>query len=182
MHCSAPRPFRPSRISAAALVAGLVLAGCLSQTPGEPPIGGTAQPPQLPRPPQVPEPLPPQPPVQPAATLPAQPPRPGESGAVRNLRAEAPPTGHTEARQAPVMSRDLPAATLRDGHRALPAPDRERYQALVDNPIQQVASAPVSTFSIDVDTGSWSNVRRILNAGRLPPGDTFPMTGRDRIR
>ncbi len=171
MHCSAPRPFRPSRISAAALVAGLVLAGCLSQTPGEPPIGGTAQPPQLPRPPQVPEPLPPQPPVQPAATLPAQPPRPGESGAVRNLRAEAPPTGHTEARQAPVMSRDLPAATLRDGHRALPAPDRERYQALVDNPIQQVASAPVSTFSIDVDTGSWSNVRRILNAGRLPPGD-----------
>ena len=35
----------------------------------------------------------------------------------------------------------------------------------------RVADNPVSTFSIDVDTGSWANVRRMLNAGRLPPRD-----------
>ncbi|PLK47387.1 VWA domain-containing protein [Uliginosibacterium sp. TH139] len=52
-----------------------------------------------------------------------------------------------------------------------PAPDRERYGALTDNPVKRVAEAPVSTFSIDVDTGSYSNVRRMLNAGRLPPAD-----------
>jgi Ca-activated chloride channel homolog len=49
--------------------------------------------------------------------------------------------------------------------------ERERYGELSDNPIHQVAEAPVSTFSIDVDTGSYSNVRRILNQGHLPPTD-----------
>ncbi len=47
--------------------------------------------------------------------------------------------------------------------------DREQYQWLPANPQQSVATAPVSTFSVDVDTGSWSNIRRLLNAGRLPP-------------
>ncbi len=47
----------------------------------------------------------------------------------------------------------------------------EQYQALSDNPVQQVAQHPVSTFSIDVDTGSYSNVRRFLNEGCLPPSD-----------
>lgn len=50
-------------------------------------------------------------------------------------------------------------------------PDREQYAALIENPIKQVIEAPVSTFSIDVDTGAYANVRRILNAGRLPPAD-----------
>ncbi|MDH4284151.1 MAG: VWA domain-containing protein [Gallionellaceae bacterium] len=50
-------------------------------------------------------------------------------------------------------------------------PEREQYAALDENPVRQVAEAPVSTFSIDVDTGSYSNVRRMLNAGRLPPAD-----------
>lgn len=48
---------------------------------------------------------------------------------------------------------------------------REKYQANTANPVQQVAQTPVSTFSIDVDTGSYSNVRRMLNEGRLPPHD-----------
>ncbi|MGP6420845.1 vWA domain-containing protein [Pseudomonas putida] len=62
---------------------------------------------------------------------------------------------------------------------AMPAPEsypqgyrdeqREQYQALADNPIHSVAEAPVSTFSADVDTGAYANVRRLLNQGRLPP-------------
>jgi len=46
---------------------------------------------------------------------------------------------------------------------------REQYANLPDNPVQRVAETPVSTFSVDVDTGSYANVRRFLNQGRLPP-------------
>jgi Ca-activated chloride channel family protein len=47
----------------------------------------------------------------------------------------------------------------------------ERYQHLDDNPVHLVAEQPISTFSIDVDTGAYANVRRFLNAGQLPPQD-----------
>ncbi len=49
--------------------------------------------------------------------------------------------------------------------------DRENYADIDDNPVKSVAEAPVSTFSVDVDTASYANVRRMLNSGRLPPGD-----------
>jgi len=49
--------------------------------------------------------------------------------------------------------------------------DTERYQHLDENPVRLAAEQPVSTFSIDVDTGAYANVRRFLNAGRLPPQD-----------
>ena len=49
--------------------------------------------------------------------------------------------------------------------------DRENYAHLEENPLKLVAEHPVSTFSIDVDTGSYSNVRRFLNQGRLPRQD-----------
>lgn len=46
---------------------------------------------------------------------------------------------------------------------------REQYENLPDNPVHRVAETPVSTFSADVDTGSYANVRRFLNQGSLPP-------------
>jgi Ca-activated chloride channel family protein len=49
--------------------------------------------------------------------------------------------------------------------------DRENYATLDANPVHLVAEDPVSTFSIDVDTGSYANVRRFLNGGQLPPQD-----------
>ncbi|MCB1922740.1 MAG: VWA domain-containing protein [Gammaproteobacteria bacterium] len=49
--------------------------------------------------------------------------------------------------------------------------DRERYAPIEANGVRAVASEPVSTFSIDVDTGSYANVRRMLHEGRLPPHD-----------
>jgi Ca-activated chloride channel family protein len=47
----------------------------------------------------------------------------------------------------------------------------ERYTDLPPNPVQRVAEQPVSTFSIDVDTGSYSNVRRMIGWGQRPPAD-----------
>lgn len=49
--------------------------------------------------------------------------------------------------------------------------DRENYNHFDENPVKLVSEHPVSTFSIDVDTGSYSNVRRFLNGGTLPPED-----------
>lgn len=50
--------------------------------------------------------------------------------------------------------------------------DRENYLEFRENGLQQVAAQPVSTFSIDVDTAAYSNVRRmLLREGRLPPRD-----------
>ena len=56
-----------------------------------------------------------------------------------------------------------------------PMPDMgssvEQYEHRADNPEMSVASAPLSTFSIDVDTASLSNVRRFLKQRELPPAD-----------
>jgi len=49
--------------------------------------------------------------------------------------------------------------------------NRENYAHFDDNSVKLVAEAPVSTFSIDVDTGAYSNVRRMLNNGQLPVED-----------
>jgi Ca-activated chloride channel family protein len=68
-----------------------------------------------------------------------------------------------------------PAMPAHADLRALRTPseplDRESYAHFDDNPLKRVAEHPVSTFSIDVDTGAYSNTRRILNAGRLPMQD-----------
>lgn len=53
----------------------------------------------------------------------------------------------------------------------IPEVNRENYAHFKDNSIKNVTEQAVSTFSIDVDTGAYSNVRRMLNAGNLPPHD-----------
>ncbi|KHA70868.1 hypothetical protein NZ35_23350 [Pseudomonas chlororaphis] len=88
------------------------------------------------------------------------------------VQQEAVMTGGAMAKRmaypAPVASfAAMPAAdSYPQGYRDEP---REQYQKLADNPIHSVAETPVSTFSADVDTGAYANVRRLLNQGRLPP-------------
>jgi Ca-activated chloride channel family protein len=48
---------------------------------------------------------------------------------------------------------------------------RDRFQSVEENAVKRVIDAPVSTFSVDVDTASYSFVRRMLNQGRLPQKD-----------
>lgn len=50
-------------------------------------------------------------------------------------------------------------------------PDRERFSSEDPNPLKSAASDPVSTFSIDVDTASYSYVRSALTDGYLPKPD-----------
>jgi Ca-activated chloride channel family protein len=49
--------------------------------------------------------------------------------------------------------------------------DTEKYPGAVANPVKRVADDPVSTFSIDVDTAAYANVRRFLNDAAAPPRD-----------
>ena len=50
-------------------------------------------------------------------------------------------------------------------------PSTEAYDRIVDNAFVRVGQEPLSTFSIDVDTASYANVRRFLNQNTRPPKD-----------
>ena len=75
-----------------------------------------------------------------------------------------------------------PAAYAAEGyasHARIAAPplpsqpaNTENYADRTDNPVHRTSEQPVSTFSIDVDTGSYSNVRRMLRQGVRPPADS----------
>lgn len=70
------------------------------------------------------------------------------------------------------------------------APDTAQYKNYADNPIKQVAQEPLTTFSLDVDTGSYANVRRFITHGSMPPPDAvrveefinyFPPASQERL-
>ncbi|MBT1705574.1 vWA domain-containing protein [Chryseosolibacter indicus] len=50
-------------------------------------------------------------------------------------------------------------------------PNTEEYATISENGFHDVRKDPLSTFSIDVDKASYSNVRRFLNYGQRPPVD-----------
>jgi Ca-activated chloride channel family protein len=50
--------------------------------------------------------------------------------------------------------------------------ERERYDTWQENPRIQVSAEAKSTFSIDVDTASYTNARRFLRTGHLPPANS----------
>ena len=52
-----------------------------------------------------------------------------------------------------------------------PPANTESYAPIQGNTFKQVANEPLSTFSIDVDTASYANIRRFLRAGQMPPPD-----------
>jgi Ca-activated chloride channel family protein len=65
-----------------------------------------------------------------------------------------------------------PAGPVRPSYpHSRPPFNTETYDRIEDNPFRLVTQDPLSTFSIDVDTASYSNVRRFLNDGALPPPD-----------
>ena len=62
-------------------------------------------------------------------------------------------------------------AESKDAAKPVPVPNTEAYDKIVDNPFHLTAAEPLSTFSIDVDTASYANVRRFLSQKMLPPKD-----------
>lgn len=85
------------------------------------------------------------------------------SKADSKLAMKAADMGLAQAEASP-SSLDSPAAFG-------PPFNTESYDRVHENPFLRVRQNPLSTFSIDVDTASYANVRRFLNQGQLPPKD-----------
>lgn len=69
------------------------------------------------------------------------------------------------------MAEKMATGVVGDLHQTQPEEFRDRFKEFKDNSVKSVAEEPVSTFSIDVDTASYSFVRRMLNNGQLPQKD-----------
>ncbi|MES2603548.1 MAG: VWA domain-containing protein [Pseudomonadota bacterium] len=104
------------------------------------------------------------------------------SGASNSKMEEIQVTGSRITRDAATsegrMARNAAIGVAQSAAQMAPAPYiaaqppiTENYADITDNGIKRSSVEPVSTFSIDVDTGSYSNVRRFLNNGQLPPAD-----------
>jgi len=97
---------------------------------------------------------------QPNASVPAQ-----ESGKLLHPGASvAVPASTAYLRPSASVAADEPSASP-------PREWRDQFQHTAQNPVRVARSEPVSTFSVDVDTASYSFVRRAINQGALPPKD-----------
>lgn len=89
----------------------------------------------------------------------------GEKARAQKMPATAAPMarGRNSVRR---VKKSQPAVA----HSRLPeGANREAYDSIAENEFVGTSSDPLSTFSIDVDTASYSNTRRILKGGSLPP-------------
>ncbi len=81
--------------------------------------------------------------------------------------------GSIDAKKEVLMMAEAPARAMFAANTATPQPqpewNTESYNALQESGFISTNNDPLSTFSIDVDTASYSNVRRFINEGRLPP-------------
>ena len=91
-------------------------------------------------------------------------------------RPSAPPSGvaaGTPAAEAWAPARGAASPQSHGGVSGGLFPDfqTEEYGVIHESGFVGVESTPLSTFSIDVDTASYANVRRFLHDGMLPPSD-----------
>ena len=75
----------------------------------------------------------------------------------------------------PLYDSEQPSISIR-GYNTFPPPthtpaNTEDYASIEENTFRNPIQHPLSTFSIDVDAASYSNVRRFLNLGQHPPKD-----------
>lgn len=98
--------------------------------------------------------------------------------AAGNVPASLQGITHQRNNQIPALAAEYPVALdQRLFHSPYPRPgmkqpgrwNRESYDAIEENRFITTRNDPLSTFSIDVDTASYANVRRFISAGTLPP-------------
>ncbi|MFZ6009539.1 MAG: YfbK domain-containing protein [Bacteroidota bacterium] len=79
-------------------------------------------------------------------------------------------TGYSMKRAAKSMG--PPAGYLGNAeHERQPDYNTEEYKSIDENIFHETLNKPLSTFSIDVDAASYSNIRRFINNGQRPPKD-----------
>jgi len=96
----------------------------------------------------------------------------GGSARDAGVSAKAIAHGRTERRAAPETGASRLKKVQVSQNMAVAAPaQNESYALRQDNAFQTVEQNPLSTFSADVDTASYANVRRYLQQGHRPPVD-----------
>lgn len=72
-------------------------------------------------------------------------------------------------------SRESSSVTFIDGVKVIGStglpPSNESYNQIIENEYHKATQTPLSTFSIDVDKAAYSNIRRYISNGMLPPTD-----------
>ena len=116
--------------------------------------------------PSIARPSEPKPAAPPVAAILQSPPRQSGQGAASGALVERLQKRSSVARKA-VGQRNLRRADDASG-RYYKDVGRDQFQQIAENEIKRVGDAPVSTFSVDVDTASYSFMRRQLNRGVLP--------------
>ncbi len=81
------------------------------------------------------------------------------------------PVGNSDAKVAVANSNMSPPVSGRPVSLSLMPTNDESYQPIVENGFNNAKDNPLSTFSVDVDNASYSNMRRFINNGQLPPAD-----------
>ncbi|MCL2346356.1 MAG: VWA domain-containing protein [Desulfobulbus sp.] len=144
------------------LALGLALAACSTPTEqAAPSVSAVDKPAAHAEMPVPPEPL-------------AAPSNPSEQKAAGNIAMEAARARVSGdlLRQDKAMFQPAPAPSVAYAYSFQPAPQNtEKYSHYADNPVKLTRVEALSTLSLDVDTASYSNVRRFLNQGQLPPKD-----------
>ena len=92
------------------------------------------------------------------------------SGRTAEAEAECDTRGRTPPAKERARKRILASAKRPLAFNSRP-PETEAYDRIEDNKFQRTEDNDVSTFSIDVDTASYANMRRFLREGKLPPKD-----------
>ena len=100
---------------------------------------------------------------EPAAASPAPPPAPAAAGTTLQEMVVA-------ASRQVIADKASRAVTSVDSA-SIESENRDRFEHFDVNPVKRALEESVSTFSADVDTASYSFVRRQLNEGVLPPAD-----------
>ena len=86
-----------------------------------------------------------------------------ENLSINSYLRMAPPTQN--------MRRETPASPSHGIRDTISDSGSETYESIVENPFIRPQHDPLSTFSIDVDAASYSNIRRFINNGNLPQKD-----------
>src|SRR5690606_24246300 len=79
--------------------------------------------------------------------------------------------GYAVARKAEVTGSVSKIRGKKSYDQAAPNWNTEEYDGINENIFHGAQKNPLSTFSIDVDAASYSNMRRFINNGQLPPKD-----------
>jgi len=97
--------------------------------------------------------------------------QPQQPSVAKGERSKA--DGYPARERIMAKAQPMPASVMQLTRVGMPSEplDRENYAHYDNNPLKLASESPVSTFSIDVDSGAYANVRRMLNEGRMPPQD-----------